>query len=118
MLLLYLIIIFKLFVSSLNILCVGPEADNCQNEIYTDSQCQLVFLRGGVVNENMCENDQSWKMFAINCAKTCRICCIRKKDQSVCSSIGNVKVKCKEAKEKLQIIIYLSLKLSCPESCL
>nr|CAD2200757.1 unnamed protein product [Meloidogyne enterolobii] len=113
----YLFLIFQLFLSTFGMLCVGPGADNCQNEFYSDSQCQLVFHTNGVVNEDRCENDQNWQTYSFKCAKTCKICCLRKKDQPICGNIGNVKGKCKEAREKLQIIIYLSLKASCPESC-
>ncbi|CAK5020435.1 unnamed protein product [Meloidogyne enterolobii] len=55
----YLFLIFQLFLSTFGMLCVGPGADNCQNEFYSDSQCQLVFHTNGVVNEDRCENDQS-----------------------------------------------------------
>ena len=53
------VIIIQLSTSVFGTLCVGPEADNCQNEFYSDSQCQNVFHKNGVINEDLCEKDQS-----------------------------------------------------------
>jgi hypothetical protein len=57
--LIYIFIIIQLFPLYFCALCIGPDADNCQNEMYNDVQCQLVFYKNGVINENLCESDLS-----------------------------------------------------------